>query len=367
MRPTVAVLVFTVFTSQFVFGQTAVVKTELTEVVAKSIEKITMIPGELQPFQAVNIHAKVTGFVEAIHVDRGSRVKKGQLLAVMTAPELLARRAEAQARIPAVEAQRIEAEAKLAAARSTHDRLQEAAKTPGVVAGNDVVLAGKTVEAEKARIESLARTVQAIEASVHAIEEIEKYLNVTAPFDGVITERHAHIGTLAGPEGDAGQSLFKIEQMNRLRLVAAVPEAYIQSVARGRQVTFTVPAYPGETFSGTVARPAYAVDRETRTMPVELDLTNPSNKLMPGMYAEVAWPVRRKGESLLVPGSAIKATTERIFVIRDLNGKADWVDVRRGLMEGNMVEVFGALQSGDRIVLRATDEIRPGTRLEPSP
>jgi RND family efflux transporter MFP subunit len=183
----------------------------------------------------------------------------------------------------------------------------------------------------------------------------------------VITERYAHVGALAGPEGDAGRPLFKIEQMHRLRLVAAVPEAYIQSIARGQQVSFSVPAYPGETFSGTVARPAHAVNRETRTMPVELDVANPSGKLNPGMYAEVAWPIRRKGESLFVPGSAIKATTERIFVIRDVDGAAEWIDVRRGLMEGNMVEVFGALQPGDRIVLRASDEIRPGTRLEASP
>ena len=132
MRHTVACFVFTAFTmAQLVFGQAGAVKTELTEVVAKPIEKTTVIPGELQPFQAVDIHAKVTGFVEEIHVDRGSRVKKGQLLAVMTAPELQARRAETQAKIPAVEAQHIEAEAKLAAARSTYERLKEAAKTPG--------------------------------------------------------------------------------------------------------------------------------------------------------------------------------------------------------------------------------------------
>lgn len=345
--------------------ETSVVQTELTEVIATALEKTIVIPGELKPYQRVHIHVKVTGFVEAIYVDRGSFVKQGQVLAEMSAPELEAQRVEAQAKIPAVVARRTEAEAKLGAAESTYQRLAEAAKTPGVVAGNDVVLAEKAVEAGRARIDSLDKTVAAYEASVRAIEEIEKYLKVTAPFAGVITERHAHVGALAGPQGEAGLPLFTLEQINRLRLVAAVPEAYKQSISRGQRVRFTVPAFPSETFTGVVARPAYSVDSKTRTMPVELDVSNPGAKLTPGMYAEVHWLVRREGESLFVPATAIKATTERIFVIRVSNGKAQWVDVRRGMTKGNLVEVFGNLQAGDRIVLRASDEIRPDTRIQP--
>lgn len=341
------------------------VQTELTEVVAKPLDKTTIIPGELAPYQRVDIHAKVTGFVEAIHVDRGSYVEKGQALAELSAPELVAQRAEAQAKIPAVVAQRVEAEAKLAAADATYRRLLEASKTPGVVAGNDVVLAEKAVEAESARIDSLDKSIAAHEASVRAIEAIEQYLNVAAPFAGVITERFAHEGALVGPQGSQGMPLFTLEQIERLRLVAAVPEAYKQSIARGKRVRFTVPAFPSETFTAVVARPAYAVDPKTRTMPVELDVTNSGGKLTPGMYAEVQWPVSRGGESLFVPPSAIKATTERIFVIRVRNGVAEWVNVRRGLSEDGLVEVFADLQAGDRIVQRATDEIRPGTPVTP--
>lgn len=337
---------------------------ELAEVVARPLDKTTLIPGELAAFQRVQIHAKVTGFVEAIHVDRGSFVTQGQALADLIAPELAAQSAEAQAKIPAVAAQRIEAEAELAAAESTYRRLAEAAKTPGVVAGNDVVLAEKKVEAERARIESINKTIAAFEASVRAIEEFEKYLKVTAPFAGVVTERFAHEGALVGPQGEA-MALFTLEQIGRLRLVAAVPEAYKQSISRGARVQFSVPAFPGETFSGVVARPAYAVDSKTRTMPVEVDVANPGNKLTPGMYAEVRWPISRSQESLFVPRTAIKSTTERIFVIRVSNGTAEWVDVRRGMSQGDQVEVFGDLQAGDQIVLRATDEIRPGSRVQP--
>jgi RND family efflux transporter MFP subunit len=341
------------------------VRTELTKVVSKPLEKTMIVPGELKPFQRVDIHAKVTGFVEAVHVDRGSFVKAGQLLAEMSAPELQAQRVEAQARIPAVAAQRIEAQAKLAAAESTYLRLAEAAKTPGAVAGNDVVLAEKAVDAERARIDSLDKTIAAHEASVRAIEEIERYLKVTAPFTGVITERQAHVGALAGPQGNAGMSLFTLEQVSRLRLVAAVPEAHRQSIVRGRRVQFTVAAYPAESFTGIVARPAYSVNSKTRTMAVELDFTNPAAKLTPGMYAEVNWPVRRSRETLFVPPTAIQATTERVFVIRVRDGKAEWVNVRRGVTEETLAEIFGDITAGDRVVLRATDEIRPGMHVVP--
>ena len=160
--------------------------------------------------------------------------------------------------------------------------------------------------------------------------------------------------------------MFHIEQVDRLRLVAAVPEAYTQSIRIGSRVQFTVPAFPGQTFAATVARPAFSVDPETRTMPVEADVDNRSGKLAPGMYAEIAWPISRDAESLFVPASAIKATTEHIFVIRVVDGKADWVDIRRGVTQGDMVEVFGDLKAGDTIVRRATDEIRPGTPIQPA-
>ncbi len=341
----------------------AILTAELTKVVAKPLQTHVRIPGEMAPYQAVEIHAKVSGFVESVEVDRGSRVNEGQLLATMTAPELDAQQAEAEARLAAVQAQRAEAEAKLAAARSTLEQLQQAAKTPGVVAGNDLVLAEKAVEAERARVASLQKSIAAAEAALRAIREIEKYLTITAPFSGVITERYVHIGSLVGPAAGSAKPLFRLAQTDRLRLVVPVPEAYLESIRLGDNILFRVAAYPGRTFYGAVARPAYSLDPATRTMPVELDVANPSGRLAPGMYAETSWPVRRRQDSLLVPPSAVKSTTERTFVVRVNDGVAEWVDVRRGVVSGNLVEVFGDLQPGDTVVLRATDEIRPGMRV----
>jgi RND family efflux transporter MFP subunit len=205
--------------------------------------------------------------------------------------------------------------------------------------------------------------VDAAKASVAALEEMMRYLNLTAEFDGVITERLIHEGSLVGPESKGAAPMFRLEQIDRLRLVVALPEALAGGIRRGVRVQFTVSAYPGEKFSGVVARPALSVDSKTRTMPVELDVTNSGSRLAPGMYAEVAWPQGRGGGTLLVPAKAIKATTERVFVIRVANGLAEWVDVRRGTPSGELVEVFGNLKPGDRILERATDEIRPGTRI----
>lgn len=337
------------------------VQADLVPVVRKSLSRSNSFPGELRAFQEVEIFARVNGFVEEVLVDRGSSVSAGQVLARMSAPDLLARRAEAQARIPAAEAQRAEAEARLSALESTYSRLQEAAKTPGVVAANEVVLAGKSVESARAQVEAARKSVAAMESSVAAVQALEDFLVVRAPFAGVISERMAHPGTLAGPEGAAGKALFRLEQIQRLRLVVAVPEAYTKTIRQGSRLSFTVAAFPGRTFQGMVARSASSVDRETRTMPVELDVANASRDLVPGMYAEIAWPLSRGGESLFLPPSAVKSTTERTFVVRVRDGKAEWISVKRGSLDGDLLEIFGDLQAGDMVLKRGTDEIRPGT------
>ena len=131
----------------------------------------------------------------------------------------------------------------------------------------------------------------------------------------------------------------------------------------GTAMSFTVSAYPGQTFSGTVARIAQAVDVKTRTMAVELDVTNPAGRLAPGSFCQVTWPVHRPAPSLFVPSGSVASTTERTFVVRVQNGKTEWVDVRTGLASGPLTEVFGALQPGDQVAVRGTDEIKPGTEV----
>lgn len=367
-----------------------------TAVISRELNRTIRLPGELLAFQDVAIYPKIPGFVESIGVDRGSWVKRDQPLVKMRAPEIEAQRSaadakvqashahllEAQARVLAARQQKLEAEAKVASDDATYRRLKAASATPGVVAGNDLEVAQRVVEADQARVRASEENEKAAQALAQSQEqeekaaseaarstrEIESYLRVTAPFDGVVTERNVHTGSLVGPGGGAASPpMLRIQQVSKLRLIIPVPEAAVSGVKQGAKLNFTVPAFPGETFPGIVARIEHALEPRTRTMPVELDVDNHSGRLAPGMFPEVMLPVRRPSPSLFVPPSAIGTTTERVFVVRIRNGVTEWVDVTRGMSMGDLIEVFGNLQQGDLVAVRGTDELRAGTRVTPKP
>jgi membrane fusion protein (multidrug efflux system) len=373
-------------------GQAQAVTVETVPVVSKKLEKMLSLPGDLSAYQSVAIYPKISGFVESIPVDRGSWVKTGDSIAILSAPELQAQQLEAEAKVQRIESQRVEAEAKLAALQSsiassqaamassqaTYERLKAASQTPGVVSGNDLDIASRAIdvqrlnveaqraglEAQRSSIDALRSEKAAAEAAVRVVKEMEGYLHVTAPFGGVITERNVHPGSLVGPNaGAANPPLVRLEELSRLRLTVGVPEDYVGAIGQGVKVSFTVPAYPSETFQGSIQRQAHSLDVKTRTMPVELDVNNPGSRLSPGMFASVNWPIARAGTSFFVPTSAIVTTTEKTFVIAVRDGTAQWVDVRRGIADGPLVEVFGNLKPGDLVVKRGTDELRAGTRI----
>jgi RND family efflux transporter MFP subunit len=310
----------------------------------------------------VAMYSRVTGFVKTMRVDRGSRVRAGDVLAVLEAPELSAQRAEAQSKLQSASAQLAATRARTDADSGTFDRLQAAAATPGAVAGNDVLVAQKAVEADRSQIAAAEQNTEAARQALQSVTDMEGYLKIVAPFDGVVTERNVHPGALAGPAGGpAATPMLRLQKIDRLRLVVPVPEAYTGDLTRGAALTFTVQAYPGRTFSGTVARIAQSVDVTTRTMAVELDVANGDGRLTPGTFCQVRWPVHRAQPSLFVPAGSIASTTGRTFVIRVRNGKTEWVDVKPGLSSGSLTEVFGELRPGDDVAVRGTDEIRSGT------
>jgi RND family efflux transporter MFP subunit len=341
-------------------GQAGAAALETTKVVAQALDKTVTLPGDLTPYQGVNLHAKVSGFVESMAVDRGSWVKRGQVLGRLSAPELRAQRAEAEAKVQAVRAQQAEAQARMVSAQSTYDRLKAASATPGVVAGNDLEISERAFEASRAQAEALKSSGVAAEAALKAVTELEAYLEIDAPFDGVITERHVHPGSLVS---QSSGPMLRIEQTTRLRLTVPVPETYVAAIVKGTRVDFRVSAFPDQTFQAVIARPAHSLDMKTRSMLVELDVANPKLALAPGMFAEVQWPISRTRTSLFVPTTAVVRTSERQFVVRVRNGVAEWVDVRRGEVDGNVIEVFGDLREGDIVVRRGNDEIRPGTKI----
>ena len=335
---------------------------ELVPVVSKPVSRTVELPGEFLPFLTVSLHARVPGYVERVLVDRGSMVKQGDLLAEMSAPEMSAQIAEAESKVQAFEADRLQAAAQLAAAQSTYEGLKKAAETPGAIAGNELIQAERQVDAAKALLNSRQQAGKAAESAVRSLRDLLAYLKISAPFEGVVTDRMVHPGTLVGPGNDV--ALLVIQQVSHLRLVVPVPEEDVSGITNGASVPFQVPAWPERTYSGTIARISRALDQKTRTMAVELDVMNRDGALAPGMYPTVKWPVRRSRPALFVPKTSVVTTTERTFVIRDQSGKAEWVDVKKGVTDGDLVEVIGNLKPGDRVVRRATDEIREGTQIQ---
>jgi RND family efflux transporter MFP subunit len=335
---------------------------ELVPVVSKPVSRTVELPGEFLPFLTVSLHARVPGYVDRVLVDRGSLVRQGDLLAELSAPEMSAQIAEAESKVQAFEADRLQAAAQLAAAQSTYEGLKKAAETPGAIAGNELIQAEKQVDAAKALLNSRQQAGKAAESAVRSLKDLLAYLKISAPFEGVVTDRMVHPGALVGPGNDV--ALLVIQQVSHLRLVVPVPEEDVSGIVKGASVPFQVPAYPERAFAGVIARISHAMDQRTRTMAVELDVINRDGSLAPGMYPTVKWPVRRSRPALFVPKTSVVTTTERTFAIRDQGGQAEWVDVKKGVTDGDLVEVIGNLKPGDRVVRRATDEIREGTTIQ---
>ena len=338
------------------------------DVVPVQFEKLKAtvgLPAELMPYEAVDLYAKETSFVKSIHVDRGSKVRQGELIAELEAPELVAQRAEANARYQSAQSQLAAGQAKLAADQATYQRLNNAAKTPGVVAVNDLEVAQKNAQSDEANVEALRKTADAAQEGVRAVAQLEAYLKIAAPFDGQVTTRYVHPGALVGPAGGSGAAtpIVRVETVNRHRLVVPVPENDAAGVPEGTIVSFTVPSFPGRTFRAPIARISRGVDTKTRTMPVELDVRDPKAELVPGMFCSVEWPVHRTYATLFVPVSSVASDLQRTFVIRVRQNHAEWVEVKTGVRVDNLVEVFGDLQEGEQVATHGTDQIRPGAEV----
>jgi membrane fusion protein, multidrug efflux system len=365
----------------------------VTPVVSRTLEKNLRLPGELTAYQEIAVYPKITGFVDTVAVDIGTKVRRGQVLIQMKAPEILSQKNESEARLRAATEQRLQAEARLQGYRSQkaeaearlaeeearYKRLKAASATPGVVAQVDVEIAEQKVAAGRARIGTLNANEQSARAEVESFRQNEnaarnastgersmvEYLTITAPFDGVITERNVSPGSLASPTPTSGNPpLLRLKQISRLRLTVAVPEVNLAGIRVGTAIGFTVPAFPGENFKGTVRRLGNALDPKNRAMPVELDVENPDQRLSPGMFPEVTLPVGRLVPTLFVPPSAVAVTTDRTFVVRIRNGLVEWVDIKRGQSTEKLIEVFGALAEGDQVAVRGTDELRIGAKVQ---
>ena len=306
------------------------------------------VPGELIAFRDVDIYAKVSGFIKSLNVDVGSEVNQGQLLALAEAPELGAQLSSANSKLKAQEAVAI-------GSKANYERILEASKFSGAVSKNDVDLALARRNADNAQLE-------AAKSAYREVADLKKYLEIRAPFSGIISARNASTGAYIGPAGKGSEfPLFVLTEQKRLRLVISIPEAYTGYVDLNDPVTFSVKAFPDKKFTGQVKRQSGALDKRLRSERVEVDVINSDKKLLPGMVAEVTFPLPTKNNTFIAPKSAILNSTTGVYVIRVTNHKAEWVSVKRGLDANEKVEVFGPLTEGDSLVTTASEEIRDGS------
>ena len=321
------------------------------EVVAAKKGKLStslQVPGELIPYQEVDLYSKENSFVKEVLVDVGSEVKQGQLLVSLDAPEMSSRLAEARSRLQSQNAV-------YTATKANYDRLLQTSKTPGTISPNDLDQAAAQKNSQLAQL-SAARS------AYNQVMDLRNYLEIRAPFDGIISSRNINTGAYVGPSGKGSDlPLLVLQQQKKLRLVVSVPEAFAGLLSKKDTVKFTVRSLPDQKFTATINRMSGTLDSRLRSERVEMDVYNDNKKLLPGMYAEVNIPIPASDSSFVVPKTVVVSSTEKIFVIKIVGNKAEWVDVKKGREAEGKMEVYGALNAGDNLVKTASDEIRNGS------
>ncbi len=309
------------------------------EVVSKTLS----LPAELQPWQRAEVYAKVQGYVSDVKVDIGDRVKKNDVLVILDAPEVAANNARSAADLQ-------KAESTYRTSKDIYNRIVKAAKEKGAVSDS---------ERERTRNQMISdsTTYVAAKSSYTTYSQLKDYLVIRAAFDGVITTRNVDQGTLVG----AGQTpMLVLENINKLRLQVAIPETYTSAIPASSSISFSVEAQPSKKYSAVLARKSNQIDTRTRTELWEFEVINTDRELMSGMYGNASFNLQRSEPSFVVPYSAVVTNLERSFVIRVNDGKGAWVDVRSGISMKDKIEIFGALAEGDKLVMRANDEIKEG-------
>jgi RND family efflux transporter MFP subunit len=301
------------------------------------------LPAQLAAYLEVSIFPKVNGYVKTVSVDIGSKVKKGDLLMTIEAPELL--QAAMQAREKYVRAQ-----SDLSIDKEHYQRLLEAAQTPGAISPFDLSTVKNKLDADNA-------LSNAERANWEMQKTMLSYLNVTAPFDGVITARNVHPGALVS---DANKSvpMLELKQIEHLRLQVDIPESATPDMHVGDSIIFYVNAFPGKPMKGIINRKSDNVNTEFRSERVEIDVWNKTGVLAPGMYVDVILDSKGNANALVVPTSAVVTSTQRKYVIVMRNNEPVKIDVSTGNQTTDSTEIFGNLQAGEQVIVGANDEMK---------
>ncbi len=304
-----------------------------------------VLPGSLQAFVESPIYARTNGYLLRWTKDIGSRVKKGELLAVIDTPEVDQELNQARATRQQILAQ-------MELAKISTDRWQNLRKTDSVSA--------QEADQQASGYQQAKANLASADANVRRLEQLESFKNVYAPFSGVLTKRNVDPGALINA-GAGGKELFDIAQVDTLRVFANVPQAYIATVKSGGKATITLQEMPGRSFTGTIARTAQAIDPATRTLLVEVDVDNKSGELLPGSFGEVHFAVDGKVARITVPVNSLifRSQGAQVAVVGQDN-KVQLRVLNIGRDYGTKLEVLGGLTADDWIVVNPPDSLENG-------
>jgi RND family efflux transporter MFP subunit len=355
----------------------------VTKVARKSLGRQITLSSELVPFQEIEVYAKESGFVKKLFVDYGTRVKAGQVMAILEIPELEAQLQEDQAEIKNALNQ---------VSRSQHDLNRYQAQynavhlqytrlngvfqgQPGIVAQQEVddaqgkdLAASAQVEAGHAAVEASESQLSVTRAKLAHDQSLFDYARITAPFAGVVTERYANLGTLVQAGVNSSTQaipIVKLSEDDLFRLVIPVPESYVRYIKIGDRVDVRVPSL-NRTFPGKVARFSVDVKADTRTMHTEVDVSNPGRLLMPGLYADADLTLEHKEDIPTVPLQAVNHENEKttVFVV-NANGEIEDRPISLGIQTATDAEVVAGLTEGEQVVVSDRSGLTPGEKVHP--
>jgi len=358
----------------------------VVKVARGSIADSLEIASEFQPFQEVDVYAKVSGYIQKLYVDYGTHVKQGQILAVLEIPELQQQLQQDEASVRRSDQELARAREELNRAQSaytvahlTYSRLADVQKSrPELISQEEIDVAkGKDMEADadvSAQKAALAGAEQALlvaKAALGKDQAMFDYARMTAPFDGVITQIYARTGALlpAGTSSNKGDSaLCRLAQNSLLRLVIPVPERAVPNIKIGQSIAVAVSGV-NRTFEGKIIRFSDQIDMATRTMHTEVDVPNPKYELVPGMYASVKIPLHAVAKVLTVPVQAVQAAGEGkgIVLVVGAGNKIEKRDVALGMQSATDIEITSGLQESETVIFGSLGQYRPGQIVMPKP
>jgi RND family efflux transporter MFP subunit len=351
-------------------------------VLRQNLASTLSVSGEFQPYQEVDLHAKVSGYIRRINVDIGDRVRNGQVIATLEVPELTAQVAGAQAEVRHSQSEITRAQSEIARAESNHaavhsayQRLAQAAKDrPGLVAQQELDDArAKDQDAEaqidvaKASLEATRQQLGVSQADTQRVQTMSDYAVVTAPFNGVITKRYADTGSLiqAGTTSNTqAMPVVTIAQSDLLRLRMPVPEADVAFIKPGGEAQVRVQA-TNRSFVGKIIRFSRALDVATRTMVVEVDVPNPDLSLSPGMFAQVTLTLQQHNDVPTVPSQAVVQGDTPYVLLVDSADKVKKRTVSLGIEGAERTEIASGLSPGDLVITSGQSNYQTGETVRP--